>query len=531
MRTAYLAILSVGLMACAGETDTGPAAGEVGGSCLPADVCDEGLMCVSGYCVPAIQEAEDAGITEDAEAHQDAEVAGPEVVEEVMAEVVEETLGEVAEEVTPEVVQEVIQPEDTGPEGTPFCLDYASVCGPWSGAVPCEEWFNAAPVGAQGDTDGATQGCYTYHLGLAALSGDPEVILAHCAHAVGGADAAGDAPCTEVVESVITAQITAPDQNTIVEPDDLVVLQGVVTDSVYGDMELAVKWEVEGGAVLGEGFAGPGGWTQLSTKFEEPGWHTVWLTVTNPAGQQAQDKLVIGTCSYGEVEGFDEALEGSNWQTYGDAFWASGGWLEMTGNAQFKQGAIFDVVQQINPGDVEFHVSIWTGGAEGFFNSGADGFAMSVFNVDTVEELEEVIDYGIQVGQSWGGCLGYGVSGPCGDMEVEAFHVEFDTYPNTGTPNTDPTSNNHIAITLDGNPSNHLVWSEYYLEDKSWHDVVVKTEDNLITVYVDGSLIVSEIIPAFQFHGGYIGFTGVTGNETNYHRVDNLLVVQSCTVP
>ena len=38
--------------ACSGAEDTGPQTGEVGGECFEGDICDPGLRCVSGYCVP-----------------------------------------------------------------------------------------------------------------------------------------------------------------------------------------------------------------------------------------------------------------------------------------------------------------------------------------------------------------------------------------------------------------------------------------------------------------------------------------------
>ena len=66
-----------------------------------------------------------------------------------------------------------------------FCASYTATCGDWADDTPCEEWFDAAEPGTEGDDSGATQACYEYHLGVA-MSMEPEV---HCPHA------AGAAPC------------------------------------------------------------------------------------------------------------------------------------------------------------------------------------------------------------------------------------------------------------------------------------------------------------------------------------------------
>ena len=39
------------------------------------------------------------------------------------------------------------------------------------------------------------------------------------------------------------------------------------------------------------------------------------------------------------------------------------------------------------------------------------------------------------------------------------------------------------------------------------------------------------MVPDFLFWGGYIGFTETTGFYTNYHRFDELQILQECWVP
>lgn len=217
------------------------------------------------------------------------------------------------------------------------------------------------------------------------------------------------------------------------------------------------------------------------------------------------------------------------WEITGDAYWDAGGWLELTGLSQGKGGWIFKTSSTVNPGDVSISFSIRTGGG---INTGADGFALSVFNVESVEELRAVID-----SAAVGGCLGYGVTAGCGDpgnLLVEAFHIEIDTWHNSkpGNPMDDPTDQNHIAIALDGNPDNHVLWYPVpSIEDTKWHDLVVEIEGSHVTVTLDQSIIIDDDAPGLSFRGGYLGFSGSTGWATNWHSIDNLYVDQGCEVP
>jgi hypothetical protein len=256
------------------------------------------------------------------------------------------------------------------------------------------------------------------------------------------------------------------------------------------------------------------------------GFHRMVLTATSTTGETGRAAISIGVCRWSVAESFDEPLDPNIWETFGDAYRASGGWLEMTGNLTHKKGSIFNIGRELNRGDTRLRFKVSTGqcftpGTSCRSSDGADGFAMSVFDVDTVAALEALV---ADAGD--GGCLMYGVSGVCGTHVVGGFHIEFDTWNNL---EYDPTDADHVAITLDGNPGNHVLWTPIGdLENNQWHQVEVALAGEHIEVELDSHVVIEGDVPGFSFKGGFIGFSGTTGNLTNYHRFDDLQVEENC---
>jgi len=332
------------------------------------------------------------------------------------------------------------------------------------------------------------------------------------------------APPTSVMSAVI--EEPAPDQ--VFEVGTPVVFKGVVSDSLVAPELLSIEWASAVDGVLDTTVPEADGSVSFSTDTLSTGPHAITLTVTNPSGQTQAAAVTLGICEWASPEKFDINLSGTQWQTYGDAYWDPGGWLEMTGNVKGKKGAIFNTVDYLTPGDITLSFKIQTGPNVG---TGADGFALSVFRAEDITELESWI-----AAAHSGGGLGYGISGNYGPVVAEAFHVEIDTWHNVYNGNsefhTDPTPENHIAITLNGDPGNHVLWAAVpNIEDMQWHDVTVVVVGSHVTVTLDGNSIIDETVPDFLFRGGYIGFTGTTGYYTNYHRFDDLQILQECLVP
>ena len=116
-------------------------------------------------------------------------------------------------------------------------------------------------------------------------------------------------------------------------------------------------------------------------------------------------------------------------------------------------------------------------------------------------------------------------------MAIDAFHIEIDTWQNTGDPNWDPTPDNHIGIMQNGDASNHYLWASVpFIEDLNWHPVTVEIKKDVVRVTVDGNEVMNKAIPNFKFRGGFIGFSGTTGWATNFHRFDDLQILQQCLV-
>ena len=268
------------------------------------------------------------------------------------------------------------------------------------------------------------------------------------------------------------------------------------------------------------------GMVTFDTSSLSSGWHDMTLDVANPAADRASETVPIAICECSDPETLSADITGAGWQIYGDAYWDPGGWLEMTDRKTFREGPIFYIEKKVPAGDLNIDFKIWTGGGT---NSGADGFAVSITNVADLSGLTPIIQ-----AANAGGCPGYGVagSGVCdSNMVVDAFHIEFDTWHN-GYPQNDPTTDNHVAITLDGEPGVHYLWGAIpSIDDSEWHDVSVQVQGDAVLVTNDGLQAIKGDIPGLDFEGGFLGFSGTTGFATNYHRFDDLQIRDECLVP
>ena len=334
----------------------------------------------------------------------------------------------------------------------------------------------------------------------------------------------------------ISVEITAPRDAFIGETGLDVVFSARVDLGSYEADDVTVTWESDADGVIYEGTVDDEGLTEFTTSDLGVGIHSITVTVAAAEDVSVSDSVDIGICGWLDAATFDEGLP-EEWETYGDAVRDPRGWLEMTGSARDRAGAIANVGRSVASGDVRLRFRVSTGQCDAIGPcpptgvEGADGFALSIFEVPDVDTLEAVI-----AAAQAGGGLGYGIAGGWGSWTgdpVEAFHIEFDTWYNiyNGSTefHTDPTRENHIGITLNGNPGDHVAWAEApTLEDNDWHDIEVNIEGTHVVVLMDGVTVIDEDVPGLVFKGGYVVFTGSTGWFYNFHRFDDLQVIEDC---
>ena len=224
----------------------------------------------------------------------------------------------------------------------------------------------------------------------------------------------------------------------------------------------------------------------------------------------------------------DFTTQPEDWTLFRNASWEPGGWLEMTGTAMGRAGAAYNTVEVISSGLASIEFTVRTGGGQ---NGGADGFAFTIVEVASAEQLVNLLN-----AASTGGGLGYGVGGAYQDPDFtlagDALTVEIDTWKNqfngTSQRHTDPTEQNHIAITQNADPGDHLVWFPVpNIEDLQPHVIRLDLLDGSMRISFDGELVIEQDI-TFAFKGGYMFFSGSTGWATNFHRVDDLRILHDC---
>jgi hypothetical protein len=335
---------------------------------------------------------------------------------------------------------------------------------------------------------------------------------------------------TTPAEPTWTLAITTPVDRDAFRTSSAITLTGQLRgDAIdFSTFDLAIASSINGS--LGIIHPDAAGAFSLPLVGLRPGRHTLSVRAVALDGLERTASVVFGICPDDTVLDFTADLDPAQWLVRGDTTRDPGGWLELTGLAQGRAGSIYYLGDTLAEGDVEINLRISTGacptpGPCSSFAEGADGFAMNIWSVASVPELESILDIA-----SNGGGLGYGVSGLYGDRVVDSFHIEFDTYYNRNDIHTDPTSLPHIGITQNGDPENHLIYYEAAsLENNEWHDITLSIQGSRVRVMYDGTMAIDQDVPGLSFKGGFLGFSGSTGYYYNYHRIDDLQIVQSCT--
>jgi hypothetical protein len=200
--------------------------------------------------------------------------------------------------------------------------------------------------------------------------------------------------------------------------------------------------------------------------------------------QQTQASRINITDDFSQDTGY--------WQYYGKTYRdPHSGYIVLTSPYQNEAGAMW--LRQENTGPFAAEFSYYAGGG-----TGGDGFTFMFYK-----------DKAIVVGAS-GRDLGFG---------GEGYAIEFDSYSNFfGDP-----GGKHIAL-IKNNTKNHLRWvNDARVADAQWHRARVEVYERVVAVYVDGQKVLEWGGDTDRRHGG-IGFSAATGESTNWHLIDNVVI-------
>ena len=351
-------------------------------------------------------------------------------------------------------------------------------------------------------------------------------------------DVTDPADASEVEEPVLTFRVLSPETRTSYELGDSIRIELEVEggDGNFSSYTVVALSNLDG--ALGSTAAAAS--TSLTITPVSPGFHVLTLRLMEGESVLDTEVLDIGICGWQLVDDFDAGLDDTRWVTKDDAYWEPRGWIEMTGNATTRKGAIFGTTPIVSATNAHMRFKISTGqcdtiGSCGSSSCSADGFALSVYPVDSSDEVSAILDLA-----SNGGGLGFNIpSTSCAsasDCEpnfdcresvcvIDSFHIEFDTWEN----GYDPTWQNHMGLMLNADAGNHVFYQNLpSMEDNQWHTVEVTINGTQVSVKFDDLEPLGGEIPEFQFKGGSIAFTGSTGSCTNYHRFDDLEIEPLC---
>lgn len=309
----------------------------------------------------------------------------------------------------------------------------------------------------------------------------------------------GDAPPTVSIVSPTDADVLASGPAT---------LSGLVSDAEDGNSALSLTWA---SSVDGELYSGPpeadGSSTVEWASGRADGAHEISLAVVDSCGNSAV--AVVGVCQQaGYVE---DELSLESWQFEGAARWdETNNWLELTEAVENVVGAAFQTGSTVTGDNVEIALNFWIGGG-----SGADGLSLTALDSSRATTF---------LGGS--GCgLGYGGDASCtAGPALPGWSLEVDTYFNDGH---DPTSQDHLAFTFDGDVDDPAVWVALpEMEDTGWHTMTVSVAAPRLVVAIDGTTWIDEDIDGFTSFPAWVGFTAGTGSLTNSHLIDSLEVIE-----
>ena len=317
-------------------------------------------------------------------------------------------------------------------------------------------------------------------------------------------------PLDSQIDQPPTVEIVVPYDGQIVESD--MSFEALVSDDQDPTEYLMVQWTSNQDGLFSSGEARADGTVVTEwDEFHSLGYHRIQAMVVDSCGNSAEDKVNVCQPTQYDVD----ALDISTWQFEGQATWdITNDWLQLTNTEHYVIGSAFSTGQEVPGGQVEIEFLFYIGDG-----NGADGLSLTALDVDRMTTF-----------LGGDGCgLGYGGDAFCTPgPALPGWSIEVDTYYNSGT---DPTPNDHIMFTFDGDVDNPQVWAELpEMEDTGWHTMRVLIREPYVLVEIDGVPYIDQDIVGFYGFDAYVGFTAGTGDFTNNHLIDSLVVTeQTCS--
>ena len=326
-------------------------------------------------------------------------------------------------------------------------------------------------------------------------------------------------------------------------------------DSTLEDMR--VQWLDDANNELHSGHDNESGLSTFSVQLS-PGHHRVTANLIGldaDATLLAHATVALFVCENGELLDFSTDLDDTNWYTHiGDGnnpdaereIWHEDGYLELSNNVS-EHTALIDISRQFNPGNLHLSFRMNMGRCPDpetscFSQSTvADGFAISIFNQASSQEMIDLIRHHTRPGGGLGYSLMNHIETDAPPPTVEAFHLQFDAYYNhtsIGHNHDDPINSPHVQVHLNGSHDNDLdlspnneisLWTEIpELVDNQWHDMTVTITGTTLKVLRDEALLFEGIVPDYTFKGGFLVLTATTGAVGMYQRIDDLEFLGLC---
>jgi len=276
-----------------------------------------------------------------------------------------------------------------------------------------------------------------------------------------------------------------------------------VSDDVDPAASLEVVWASSVDGSQGVVDVSSDGVVSLSAAGLSAGDHEISATIVDACGHSTL--IALDSCRQGRV--IDPAVDLSTWRLSGDATHdAVAGSIDLTSAVTMQVGSAFFDSREIASDDLTLAFQFTLGeGTHG------DGFSVTALNSTQWS--------------SWlgpRGCgLGYGKGSSCGVVDgLPGWSLEIDTHGDAH----DPTSDVHVAFTLDGDLDNPIVWAR--IDDPvatGWHDLQIEVTGGQTVVTLDGQIVLQSFAAAGPMHfPAWIGFTAGTSAVYQIHRIRNV---------